>query len=298
MNLGDRTRVWAFTHILPGAQIGDDCNICDGVFVENDVTVGDRVTIKSGVQLWDGVTLENDVFVGPNATFTNDRMPRSKHYPGHFGRTLVSAGASIGANATILPGVTIGRSAMVGAGAVVTRSVPPFAIVVGNPARVTGYVDSRPSLGPGITTGAAADDDDERITATLVRGVRPHRLAQVDDQLGEFSVGQFEREIPFQVRRCSIVRNIPNDGVREPRAHRARHRFLVCVTGQCSVVADDGASRQEFLLDRPSLGLYLPPLTWEISYRFSSDAVLLVFESHPDDVGHDITDASSGHRDR
>jgi acetyltransferase-like isoleucine patch superfamily enzyme len=139
--VGDRTRVWAFAHVLPGAVIGEDCNICDGVFIEGDVRVGDRVTVKCGVQLWDGVTLEDDVFVGPNATFTNDLYPRSRHYPESYAKTLVRRGASIGANATLLPGVTIGAGAMVGAGAVVTRDVPENAVVVGNPARITGYTD-------------------------------------------------------------------------------------------------------------------------------------------------------------
>src|SRR5678816_3436222 len=118
-NIGEKTRIWAFAHVLPGARIGGDCNICDHVFIENDVVIGDRVTIKSGVQLWDGIELEDDVFVGPNATFTNDPFPRSKHVPTAFSRTLVKRGASIGANATILPGLTIGSHAMVGAGAVV-----------------------------------------------------------------------------------------------------------------------------------------------------------------------------------
>jgi acetyltransferase-like isoleucine patch superfamily enzyme len=136
-SIGPRTRVWAFAHILPGAVIGEDCNVCDHVFIENDVIVGDRVTIKCGVQLWDGIRLEDDVFVGPNATFTNDSFPRSKQYPESFERTIVRRGASIGANATILSGVTIGAGAMVGAGAVVTKDVPPNVVVVGNPARVT-----------------------------------------------------------------------------------------------------------------------------------------------------------------
>ena len=122
--IGPGTRIWAFAHVLPKASIGADCNICDGVFVENDVVIGDRVTIKCGVQVWDGVTIEDDVFIGPNVTFTNDPFPRSKVYPEAFARTTIGAGASIGANATILPGLHIGVSAMIGAGAVVTRSVP------------------------------------------------------------------------------------------------------------------------------------------------------------------------------
>src|SRR4030088_2199160 len=103
--VGKGTRIWAFAHVLPGARIGRDCNICDGVFIENDVVVGDRVTIKCGVQLWDGLELEDDVFIGPNATFTNDHFPRSKLRSAPYLRTIVRRGASIGANATILPGI-------------------------------------------------------------------------------------------------------------------------------------------------------------------------------------------------
>lgn len=139
--IGARTRVWQFVVILPGAQIGKDCNICSHCFVENDVVVGDRVTVKSGVQLWDGLRVEDDVFIGPNATFTNDRFPRSRAHPEHgFPRTIIRRGASIGGGATLLPGVEVGERAMIGAGAVVTRDVPARAIVVGNPARVVGCV--------------------------------------------------------------------------------------------------------------------------------------------------------------
>jgi acetyltransferase-like isoleucine patch superfamily enzyme len=139
-NIGRGTRIWAHAHILPGATVGEQCNICDGVFIENDVIVGDRVTVKSGVQLWDGIRLGNDVFVGPNATFTNDRFPRSRMWLDTVLSTLVDDGASIGANATILPGITIGKGSMVGAGSVVTNDVPPFAVVIGNPARIHRYL--------------------------------------------------------------------------------------------------------------------------------------------------------------
>src|SRR5450755_1378573 len=127
-SIGRGTHIWAFAHILPGARIGTDCNICDHTFIENDVVIGDRVTIKCGVQVWDGVRIENDAFIGPNATFTNDPFPRSKEYPEQFQPTLIRSGASIGANATLLPGISVGRNAMVGAGAVVTRDVPTNAI--------------------------------------------------------------------------------------------------------------------------------------------------------------------------
>jgi UDP-2-acetamido-3-amino-2,3-dideoxy-glucuronate N-acetyltransferase len=139
--IGDDTTVWQFVVILPQAIIGKNCNICTQVFIENDVVVGDNVTIKSGVQLWDGLRIEDDVFIGPNVTFTNDKFPRSKKkYPENSIVTIVKKGASIGGGAVILPGLVIGESAMIGAGAVVTKTVPPCAIVAGNPARIIGYM--------------------------------------------------------------------------------------------------------------------------------------------------------------
>ena len=134
--IGEGTRIWQYVIILPGAVIGRDSNICSHCFIENKVVVGDRVTVKCGVQLWDGVTLEDDVFVGPNVTFTNDLQPRSRNAGAQLLPTLVKKGASIGANATILPGLIIGEGAMVGAGAVVTKDVPPGSTVVGNPSRI------------------------------------------------------------------------------------------------------------------------------------------------------------------
>ena len=151
-HIGANTRIWQFVVILPGARIGAGGNICSHVLIENDVIIGDRVTVKSGVQVWDGLRLEDDVFVGPNVTFTNDRYPRSKHYPDTFPVTTVQRGASIGGGAVILPGITIGERALVGAGAVVTTSVPAGAVVVGNPARIVRFVGD----GDEIARAAAA----------------------------------------------------------------------------------------------------------------------------------------------
>jgi len=133
--IGIDTRIWQFVVILPGAKIGKNCNICAHCLIENDVVIGDRVTIKSGVQLWDGLRVESNVFIGPNVSFANDQFPRSKKPPEKLLQTIICEGASIGTGATILPGITIGSNAMVGAGSVVTRSVLPNATVVGNPAR-------------------------------------------------------------------------------------------------------------------------------------------------------------------
>lgn len=140
-NIGNDSKVWAFTHILSGAKVGSQCNICDHVFIENDVIVGNRVTVKCGVQLWNGLRIEDDVFIGPNATFTNDIFPRSKVYPKEFSKTFLRKGCAIGANATILCGIEIGEFALVGAGSVVTKSVPPHAVVFGNPATIRRYLE-------------------------------------------------------------------------------------------------------------------------------------------------------------
>jgi UDP-2-acetamido-3-amino-2,3-dideoxy-glucuronate N-acetyltransferase len=153
--IGEGTRIWQFCVVLKDARIGKDCNICSHCFIENDVAIGDRVTVKCGVQIWDGITLEDDVFVGPNVTFTNDLNPRSRQHPQEFLRTVVKQGASIGANATILPGITIGFGAMIGAGAVVTRNVRNFAMVVGSPARHVGWICS---CGSRLSIDAASID--------------------------------------------------------------------------------------------------------------------------------------------
>ncbi len=139
-DIGEHTRIWAFAHILKGAKIGKNCNMCDHTFIEGDVVVGDNVTIKSGVYLWNGVRIEDNVFIGPNATFTNDKRPRSKVYPEEFTKTYVKKGVSIGAKTTIICGITIGKWSIIGAGAVVTKDVPDYALVYGTPARTKGYV--------------------------------------------------------------------------------------------------------------------------------------------------------------
>ena len=144
--IGDNTNIWQFCVVLPKAVIGSNCNICAHVLVENDVHIGNNVTIKSGVQIWDGVCIEDNVFIGPNVTFTNDLFPRSKQYPAQFEKTIVKKGASIGANATIIAGHTIGEYALIGAGSVVTKDVPPYTVWYGNPATMKGYVAEKETL--------------------------------------------------------------------------------------------------------------------------------------------------------
>lgn len=286
-SIGRGSRIWAFAHVLPGAVIGVEANICDNVFIENDVTVGDRVTIKCGVQLWDGVRIEDDVFIGPNATFTNDPFPRSKKdFLGQL--TRVCSGATIGANATILPGLTIGRKAMVAAGAVVTRDVPANAIVMGNPARISGYVDS----GQLEALSTRTRVDAETMLLLRVSGAKIITLPKIVDLRGSISFGEFGQELPFAPKRFFFVYDVPSQEVRGEHAHKNLEEFLVCVKGTCSVMLDDGSVRDEIVLDSPTRGLFVPAHLWRVHYKYSADAVLLVLASEQYDASDYVRDYS------
>jgi len=286
-HIGNGTKVWQFSVILPQAKIGSDVNVCAHCFVENDVSIGDRVTIKSGVYLWDGVEIQDDVFIGPNVTFTNDKFPRSKKYPTVFLRTRIEKGASIGAGAVLLPGITIGSGAMIGSGAVVTTSVPSNAIVAGSPARIMGYVqDQGLAPKPDAQYIPGAVEADQQVTAVGVGAVTLHQLKLVGDIRGDLSVGNFGSDIPFNPHRYFLVFNVPSTKTRGEHAHHRCKQFLVCIKGSCSVLVDDGSIRKEVLLNKPDLGLYLPPLIWGVQYKYSKDAVLLVFASE----AYDTTD--------
>ena len=282
--IGAGTRVWAFAHILPGATIGRDCNVCDHVFIENNVTVGDRTTIKCGVQLWDGVTIEEDVFIGPNATFTNDPFPRSRVRPAAFIPTLVRRGASIGANATLMCGITIGANAMVGSGAVVTHDVPPNAIVVGNPAYIQGYVDT------GDERAQPAPESITAIQTLPVGGVTMYRLPQFADLRGSLVVGEIDAQLPFVPKRFMVLHAVPTRQARGEHALRRLHQFMVCLQGQCSLVVDDGTTRQEIRMSDLNVGVHVPPMVWSVQYKFSPDALVLVLASGPYDPADYIRD--------
>lgn len=280
-SVGEGTRVWAFAHVLPSAVIGKQCNVCDHVFIENDVVVGDRVTIKCGVQLWDGVRIEDDVFIGPNVTFTNDPFPRSRQQPERFAVTVIRKGASIGANATILPGITIGTGAMVGAGAVVTRSVPANAVVMGNPSRIVRFLADVPKV-----TLPADPVAPSPSPAIEVQGVELLRVPLIEDMRGNLIAREVGKGLPFVPQRCFLVFDVPSKEVRGEHAHRRCAQFLVCVRGTVNAVCDDGEHRREFVLDDPTVGLHMPPMIWGTQYRYTKNAMLLVFASHaydPDD---------------
>lgn len=284
--VGGGTRVWAFAHVFPDAVIGTDCNICDGVLIENDVVVGDRVTVKSGVQLWDGMRVGDDVFLGPNATFSNDLFPRSKQIPPRFQTTEIHDGASIGANATVLPGVVIGRRAMVGAGTVVTEDVPANAKVVGNPGRIIGYVDD-------VRVGTSLDEPTiggDTHHDHLPQGVRVIDVPNHIDMRGSLAAGEVGEILPFAPTRYFVVFSVPSQHVRGEHAHRECWQFLTCLAGSLTVHLDDGRKRAEVALDSPARGVLIPPMVWASQFKYSLDAVLLVLASHTYDAADYVRD--------
>lgn len=256
-SLGTDTRIGPFSHIAPDATLGDACDVGDHVHVENDVIIGSNVTLESGVRIGRGTLIGDDV--------------------------------AVGANATIVSGITIGDHARVAAGAVVTRTVPANAIVRGNPATISGYVGTSampdsPIASPAMSRGAHS---------TPVPGVTLHELVLVHDMRGDLSAGEFEREVPFAVRRYFMVFDVASEEIRGEHAHRTCKQFIVCARGRCRVMVDDGTTRAEILLDRPNRGLYVPPMVWAVQYQHSADALLLVFASdhyEPDDYIRDYAD--------
>lgn len=285
-SIGNQTKIGAFSHLHAGSKIGEDCIIHDFALIEDEVTLGNRVTVMGGAKILNGVKVEDDVFIGPNVVFANDIKPRSLQNNNSNSKIHVEKGASIGANVTILPGITIGESAMIGAGSVVTKSVPAFAIIVGNPGKITGYVNSLKNIEvPNIKAAAVS-----KTVSTNVKGVTIHTFPLVKDLRGDLSVGEFEKDIPFIPRRYFLVFDVPSSKVRGEHAHKICHQFLICVKGSCTLVADDGVNRTEITLDKPNLGVHLPPMTWGTQYKYSLDAVLLVFASEHYDNGDYIRD--------
>jgi len=249
-----------------------------GANVASTATLGCFVQVCSGAQIADGAVVEGQVVIPSNVSIDEDARigcgvafitPVTKE-----ARTIIGRSVNLGANAIIHSGVTIGEGAVVAPGTRIQRSIPSMAIVEGAPARIIGYV------GASVEALAPVEPVGDAIQASTVRGVQLHRMPRVADIRGNLTVGEFDRSIPFQVKRYFIVFDVPTMETRGEHAHRVCHQFLICVRGSCAVVADDGTHRQEFLLDRPDLGVYLPPMVWGIQYKYSADAVLLVYASH------------------
>jgi serine acetyltransferase len=252
-----------------------------GAVIEPGCVVGPRCIVRSGAHLGAAALLDADVAVGPNATLEAAGADIEAT------RVRVQAGVRIGANATICAGVTLAARSEIRPGAVVTRSVPPCAIVEGNPASIIGYVDTESG---GLQQSGATSRRTALVEQTPVKGVTVHHFPVHPDLRGDLTVGEFDRQVPFKPLRYFMVFGVPSREIRGEHAHHVCHQFLICVHGTCSVVADDGHKRVEILLDDPSKGLYLPPMTWGVQYKYSPDATLLVFASHYYDAADYVRD--------
>ncbi len=280
------SRVGPYCHLGARCHIGQGSSLADHVVIEHGVQLGQDVRIGAGVFIHADALVEDNVTIGPNAAFVDadfSRSPAQHPRP----RTIIRDGASIGSNATILRGVTVGPKAVVGAGAVVTRDVPPFATVVGSPARIVGYEAS-----PAFTTTRrvrAATLDDDAFPFSIGQSTLD-RLPLVQDLRGSLTFAEIPTHLPFAPKRCFFVFDVKGQEVRGEHAHRSLHQLLICARGECTVAMDDGTERGEFVLDRPDVTLHLPPLVWTTQYRFSADGVLLALASEIYDADDYIRD--------
>jgi acetyltransferase-like isoleucine patch superfamily enzyme/dTDP-4-dehydrorhamnose 3,5-epimerase-like enzyme len=255
-----------------GAQVADDCCLGDFVVVYPGASLAEGSRVEGFTQVWPGVRLERGACLGPGVTFERGN-------DGACADIVVGVGAHVGAGVTVRRGVTIGPGAIVEAGTLVARAVPPHAIVSGVPARITGYVENSLGAGTRLWHNQAEFPERQAVVRLGVGEVTLHRTKMVRDPRGDLSVGEFPRDIPFEAKRYFLVFNVPSEKTRGEHAHHKCHQFLLCVKGSCAVVVDDGHNRCEVMLESPDMGIYLPPLTWGIQYKYSNDAVLLVFTS-------------------
>lgn len=244
--------------------------------IHASVALPDDVLIQAGANVPAGTLIEAGCQIGPNVVLVEGAAITLKR------------GAQIGANATLMPGITIAAKAVVRPGSVVQRSVPAGAIVEGNPAAIVGYVGTL--AGPTSAVQRLAAQQPPRVENLPVQGVTLHHFPVIPDLRGTLTVGEFQRQIPFDPLRYFLVYGVPSREVRGEHAHRQCQQFLICLRGSCAVLVDDGQARAEVLLDAPERGLYLPPMTWGVQYKYSSDAMLMVFASQHYDAGDYIRD--------
>lgn len=273
--VGEGTRIWQNVIVLPDVKIGCDCNICANCLFDVGVRIGNNVTIKPGVELAVLMVVEDDVFIGACAVFTNTRYPRSGVRDIVRTPPRLCRGCTIGAGAVLLPNVVVGEGAMIGAGSVVTKNVPPYAIVVGNPAHIVGYVNAQKISGD---CGANQVVSGGVIGKT---GARMYEIPHFCDLRGDLNVLEFEKILPFPVRRMFYTYNVGSTDVRGEHAHKVCEQFLLAIHGSLHVIVDDGTHREEYVLDSPSHGLHLPAGCWGVEYKHSPDCVLLVLASLP-----------------
>lgn len=264
------------------ANVGPGCTIEDHTLIEPGVSMGANVTVCFGVALRNGTVVEDGVTIEANVSFTAAAEDKTRN-------TVLKRGSKIGAQSVIQTGVTVGERAWVQPCSFVTADVPPLAIVQGNPARIVGY---RGTLLPGHSKSGLRDTREVGVFATSVAGVTLHRLPFAEDLRGQLTYAEIGQHVPFEVKRFFLVYGVAGREVRGEHAHRTLRQFLVCVHGECSIVADDGSQREEFHLNSATLGLYLPPLVWAVQYKHASDAVLLVLASDHYDPADYIRDYS------
>jgi len=274
------------TRVHDGALVAGSATLGDFVVVYPGAEVGENCRVLGFTQLWSGVRLDDGAELGPGVTLEAPEVSGASQNAS----IVIGAQARVGAGALICRGVRVGQGAVVAPGAVVAQDVPPYAVVSGAPARITDYVQ-KASEAPLMAWHQRANFPEQpSVVALGMSGVTLHRFKFLQDPRGDLSVGEFAKEIPFLPKRYFLVMNVPSDKTRGEHAHRECHQFLVCVKGSCAGVVDDGEQRCEVLLDSPDLGVYLPPMTWGIQYKYSSDAVLMVFASDYYEAGDYIRD--------
>jgi UDP-2-acetamido-3-amino-2,3-dideoxy-glucuronate N-acetyltransferase len=273
--------------IDPGTAIGSHTSIGAHSVIEFGVSIGSGSTVGAGAHLGAGLQIGDAVNIEARVTFaSNGNGAIGASSPS----SRVNDGAIVGAGSVIYAGTVIHAKALVRPGSVVMRSVPPGAIVEGNPAAIVGYADA--AQGTGQLASPKPNQASNVTEASPVNGVTVHTFPVIRDLRGDLTAGEFGKHIPFTPKRYFMVFGVPSKEVRGEHAHRECHQFLLCVRGSCAVVADDGTRRMEIVLDEPNRGIYLPPMTWGIQYKYSADALLLVFASHHYDSADYIRDYS------
>lgn len=279
--LGAGSRVLAYVRVAPGVSIGANCVLHDHAVLLGPVVLEDAVDVQVGAQLLGRIRLEQGVRVGAGAIVGEEDADREA------GEIVIHRFAAIGANVTVLPGVVVGRRAVVEAGSVVAQSVPANAIVSGNPATIVAYVDSgQEATAPEAVTPPVAGP---AITPTNVEGVTLHGLTYARDLRGSLTAVEFA-DLPFAPRRLFTVFDVPSESVRGAHAHHGCSQFLVCLAGTVSCLVDDGSAREDVRLADSRIGLHIPPMIWGTQWKYTRDAVLLVLASHPYDPADYIRD--------
>ncbi len=252
----------------PTARIGPNCHL------QGNIAIEANVVLKGGITLIGDIVIGRNSILEPGVCIASPKPGQPQASP------VVRIGhqVHVGAGTVLLSGVSIGHHAWIEPGTVVLRNIPPHAVVSGNPAAISGYMDD-PAYQGRMAANAVSLSDNPGVRSCLAEGVTVHQFARIRDLRGDLSVGEFERNLPFLPKRYFIVYDVPSTETRGEHAHKKCHQFLICVAGSVSVVVDDGIRREEVLLDNPNTGLFIPAGIWGIQYKYSANGTLLVFAS-------------------